>query len=82
MSDQIPTSLDRKIPARMRASIARGAWPVFDQLLVSKGLLSQNSPITVNEGTARIELFSEMVDHRVAQGPIRFGLPRATPRET
>ena len=49
---------------------------VFDQLLVSKGLLIQNSPITVNEDTARMELFPEMVDHRVSQGPIRFGLPK------
>ena len=49
---------------------------VFDQLLVSRGLLIQNSPITVNESTARIEIFPEMVDHRVAYGPIRFGLPK------
>ena len=49
---------------------------MFDQLLVSKGLLIPNSPITVIEATARIELFPEMVDHRVAYGPIRFGLPK------
>jgi len=52
-----------------------GNGNVFDQLLVSKGLLIQNSPITVNESTARIELYPEMVDHRVTHGPIRFGLP-------
>lgn len=53
-----------------------GNGNVFDQILVSKGLLIQNSPITVNESTARIELFPEMIDHSVAQGPIRFGLPK------
>ena len=53
-----------------------GNGNLFDQLLVSKGLLIQNSPITVNEATARIELYPEMVDHRVAYGPIRFGLPK------
>lgn len=52
-----------------------GNGNVFDQLLVSKGLLLQTSPITVDEATARIELYPEMIDHRVANGPIRFGLP-------
>jgi endonuclease/exonuclease/phosphatase family metal-dependent hydrolase len=49
---------------------------IFDQLLVSKGLLIPGSPITVNESTARIEVYPEMVDHRVAEGAIRFGLPK------
>ena len=49
---------------------------MFDQLLVSKGLLIQGSPLTAIENTARIEIFPEMVDHRVAHGPIRFGLPK------
>ena len=53
-----------------------GNGNLFDQILVSKGLLIRNSPITVNEATARIELYPEMVDHRVAYGPIRFGLPK------
>ncbi len=53
-----------------------GNGNVFDQLLVSKGLLLPASPITVNEASARIELFPEMVDHRVGNGPIRFGLPK------
>lgn len=48
---------------------------VFDQLLVSKGLLINESPIQVMEDSARIEIFPEMVDHRVSYGPIRFGLP-------
>jgi len=53
-----------------------GDGNVFDQLLVSKGLLTAGSPITVDEPTARIELFPEMVDHSVSKGPIRFGLPK------
>jgi predicted extracellular nuclease len=53
-----------------------GDGNVFDQLLVSKGLLIQNSPITVMENTAKIEAFPEMVDHRVRYGPIRFGLSK------
>ncbi|NOT63267.1 MAG: endonuclease [Acidobacteria bacterium] len=53
-----------------------GNGNLFDQILVSKGLLLANSPIRVDENTARIELYPEMVDHRVAQGPIRFGLPK------
>ena len=53
-----------------------GNGNVFDQLLVSKGLLIQGSPLRVNEETARIEAYREMVDHRVTEGPIRFGLPK------
>lgn len=53
-----------------------GDGNVFDQILVSKGLLLDASPITVNESTARIEASPEMVDHRVSYGPIRFGLPK------
>ena len=53
-----------------------GNGKVFDQLFVSKGLLLQNSPIKLKEVTARIELYPEMVDHRVSHGPIRFGLPK------
>lgn len=54
----------------------KGDGNVFDQLLVSKGLLNQNNPITVRADTARIEIYPEMVDHRVSYGPIRFGLPK------
>ena len=53
-----------------------GNGNVFDQLLVSKGLLIQGSPLRVSEETARIEAYREMVDHRVSEGPIRFGLPK------
>jgi endonuclease/exonuclease/phosphatase family metal-dependent hydrolase len=53
-----------------------GNGNVFDQILVSKGARDQDSPIRVKESTARMEQFPEMVDHRVGQGPIRFGLPK------
>ena len=53
-----------------------GNGNVFDQILVSKGLLSDNKPMMVLEETAKIEAFPEMVDHKVAYGPIRFGLPK------
>ena len=59
----------------------KGKGNVFDQLLVSRGLLIQENPITVMEETARIEIFPEMVDHRVSHGPIRFGLPRGNTAE-
>lgn len=53
-----------------------GNGNLFDQILVSKGLLEQNNPLLVLEHTAKIEAFPEMVDHKVAYGPIRFGLPK------
>ena len=59
----------------------RGNGNVFDQILVSKGLLIDDSPLRVREETAKVELFSEMIDHRVGQGPIRFGLPRGDAEE-
>ena len=30
----------------------------------------------VIDDTARLEIFPEMIDHRVTLGPIRFGLPK------
>jgi predicted extracellular nuclease len=54
----------------------KGNGNIFDQLLVSKGLLLDNGPLKVDEATAQMEVFPEMVDHRVSYGPIRFGLPK------
>ena len=54
----------------------RGNGYVFDQLLVSKGLLMNRSPLKVLEDTARMETVPEMVDHRSSYGPVRFGLPK------
>lgn len=72
------TCTDRKgNPKLLNGSLYFGGdGNVFDQILVSKGLLIDSSPITVDESTARIEAFPEMVDHRVSWGPIRFGLPK------
>lgn len=53
-----------------------GDGNVFDQLMVSKGMLIPSSPIRVDEASARMELYPEMVDHKVSYGPIRFGLPK------
>lgn len=49
---------------------------VFDQILVSRGLLTGPNPLKVRVGSARIEAVPDMVDHRVGEGPIRFGLPK------
>jgi endonuclease/exonuclease/phosphatase family metal-dependent hydrolase len=72
------TSSDRKgNPKLLHGTLYFGGdGNLFDQFLVSRGLLLQKSPITVLEETARIETYPEMVDHRVAEGPIRFGLPK------
>jgi hypothetical protein len=53
-----------------------GDGAVFDQILVSPGLLSGKSGLKVLDDTAKIEAFPEMVDHRVSFGPRRFGLPK------
>lgn len=49
---------------------------VFDQILVSRSLLTSQSKLSVQESTARIEAFPEMVDDSKSYGPIRFGLPK------
>ena len=49
---------------------------LFDQILVARGLLAGSGPLRVVEGSARVEAFPEMVDHRVGEGPIRYGLPK------
>ncbi|MGI1679813.1 MAG: endonuclease [Cellvibrionaceae bacterium] len=54
----------------------QGNGNVFDQILVSKGLLDSAGVMVVDENTAKIELFPEMIDHRVSYGSIRFGLPK------
>ena len=54
---------------------------LFDQLLVSKGLLLQKSPIRVDEASARIEAHPIMVSTSVSQGPIRFGLPKGNAKK-
>ena len=53
-----------------------GDGNVFDQILVSNGLLADPNPLKVRLGSACIDAVPEMVDHRVGEGPIRFGLPK------
>lgn len=54
----------------------KGNGNVFDQILVSKPLLTGGGPFQVDETSARIELIPEMISHRVSEGPIRFGFPK------
>ncbi len=54
---------------------------VFDQILASKGLLLASSPLQVVEESARIEADPVLVDHRVGEGAIRFGLPAGNVEE-
>ena len=49
---------------------------VFDQILVNRSLLTGEGGLIIDENSARIDAFPQMVDHRVNYGPIRFGLPR------
>ena len=48
---------------------------LFDQILISTGLLTGKSGWRMVDGSARIEAYPPMVSHRVGEGPIRFGLP-------
>jgi hypothetical protein len=49
---------------------------IFDQILVNRSLLTGERGLTVLDDTATISAVPQMVDNRVGQGPIRFGLPR------
>jgi hypothetical protein len=53
-----------------------GNGNLFDQILVAPGLLAGAGKLRVRPDSARIEAFPEMVDHRVGEGPVRFGLPK------
>ncbi|MDP2880092.1 MAG: hypothetical protein Q8N89_00745 [Azonexus sp.] len=52
-----------------------GDASLFDQILISSGLLTGKSGWRTVGGSARIEAYPPMVSHRVGEGPIRFGLP-------
>lgn len=54
----------------------RGDGHVFDQIMVSQGLVKRGGAIRALLHTARIEAFPEMTDSRSSPGPIRFGLPK------
>ena len=52
---------------------------VFDQIMANRSLLTGEGGLAIEESSARIDAFPQMVDHRVNYGPIRFGLPRGNP---
>ena len=54
----------------------RGDGHVFDQILVSPGLVKRGGAMRALLDTARIEAFPEMTDSKASPGPIRFGLPK------
>ncbi|MDH3713591.1 MAG: endonuclease [Gammaproteobacteria bacterium] len=59
----------------------RGDGNVFDQILVSQGLVKNRGAFRALSHTARIEAFPEMIDSKVTPAPIRFGLPRGNARK-
>jgi endonuclease/exonuclease/phosphatase family metal-dependent hydrolase len=58
-----------------------GDGHVFDQILVSRGLLAGTGHLRVLDETARLETYPAMVDFRVGEGPVRFGLPKGNVAE-
>lgn len=54
----------------------KGNGNIFDQILVSRGLLSRTSPFTVLEETAGLVSYPPMVSTRSSEGSYRFGLPK------
>lgn len=56
-----------------------GEGNVFDQVLVNRSLVTGEGGLSVRDDLARIELHPPMVDHRVRNGPLRFGLPKGDP---
>lgn len=59
----------------------KGDGNVFDQILVNRSLLTGEGGLTVLDDTATIAALPPMVDHRVGEGPMRFGLPKGDPAE-
>lgn len=49
---------------------------IFDQILVSRSLLTGSSGFKAREETAKIEAIPAMVSHSKNEGPIRFGLSK------
>ncbi|MCP4389235.1 MAG: endonuclease, partial [Gammaproteobacteria bacterium] len=45
----------------------------------NRSLLTGEGGLSIEESSARIETFPQMIDHRVGYGPIRFGLPKGKP---
>ena len=54
---------------------------VFDQILVSPGLVKKGGAFRALLHTSRIEAFPEMIDSKASPAPIRFGLPKGNARK-
>lgn len=54
----------------------QGDGNVVDHILVNRYLLNGERGLTVLEDAATIAAVPAMVDYRVGEGPIRFGLPK------
>jgi len=54
----------------------KGEPNVFDQIMVSKGFITESNPLVCNESSARIEAIPDMVSTKASEGPIRFGFPK------
>jgi predicted extracellular nuclease len=55
----------------------KGDGNLFDQILASRSLLDRSpTALKVRTGTAGVFTIPAMVDHRVSEGPVRFGLPK------
>ena len=57
-----------------RDALLQGNANVFDQILVSKGLIAPAAPLRCVEASASVEAFPAMVSTAPSEGPIRFGL--------
>ncbi|MEO0817648.1 MAG: endonuclease/exonuclease/phosphatase family protein [Pseudomonadota bacterium] len=73
---------DQRVDTTGRSRIVSGTLyyegepNLFDQILVSKGFLLEDSPITCDVRSARLDTIPEMVSRKSSEGPIRFGFPR------
>lgn len=74
--EQRATSKSGKVRPLYGTLYFEGDANIFDQILVSRGLLKAGGTWRVDESSAKIELFSDMISEKLTEGPIRFGLPK------
>ncbi|BFM09323.1 endonuclease/exonuclease/phosphatase family protein [Halioxenophilus aromaticivorans] len=58
-----------------------GNGNLFDQILVNRSLLNGERGFQMQDDSMTVFAYPAMVDHRVSNGPIRFGLPKGEPEE-
>lgn len=56
-----------------------GNGNIFDQILVSKGVLKTTAPLRCDEDSAGIDAIPDMVSHKKNEGAVRYGLPKGKP---